>query len=79
MGMRKQTQNDAPPPSGEGGWITTYADMITLLMCFFVIMYASSEPSLLLWQIYTMSLTQSMIILKKTTQMSLLILPRTES
>ena len=50
MGMRKQTQNDAPPPSGEGGWITTYADMITLLMCFFVIMYASSEPSQSKWE-----------------------------
>lgn len=50
MGMRRQTQNDAPPPSGEGGWITTYADMITLLMCFFVIMYASSEPSQSKWE-----------------------------
>ena len=50
MAMRRQTQNDAPPPSGEGGWITTYADMITLLMCFFVIMYASSEPSQSKWE-----------------------------
>ena len=36
-------------PSG-GGWITTYADMITLLMCFFVIMYSASEPSQSKWE-----------------------------
>ena len=50
MGMRKQTQNDAPSSSGEGGWITTYADMITLLMCFFVIMYYASEQSQSKWE-----------------------------
>jgi len=33
-----------------GGWITTYADMITLLMCFFVIMYSASEPSQSKWE-----------------------------
>ncbi|MBM3509047.1 MAG: hypothetical protein FJX61_02765 [Alphaproteobacteria bacterium] len=26
-------------------WLTTYADAITLLMCFFVLMYSISEPS----------------------------------
>ena len=50
MGMRKQTQNDEPSSSGQGGWITTYADMITLLMCFFVIMYSASEPSQSKWE-----------------------------
>lgn len=36
--------------SSGGGWITTYADMITLLMCFFVIMYSASEPSQSKWE-----------------------------
>ena len=47
--MAKPIQNEAPP-SSDGGWITTYADMITLLMCFFVIMYSASEPSQSKWE-----------------------------
>jgi chemotaxis protein MotB len=47
--MAKVTQNETPP-SSDGGWITTYADMITLLMCFFVIMYSASEPSQSKWE-----------------------------
>jgi len=26
-------------------WLTTYADSITLLMCFFVVMFSMSEPN----------------------------------
>jgi chemotaxis protein MotB len=47
--MAKPNLNEVPPPPG-GGWITTYADMITLLMCFFVIMYSASEPSQSKWE-----------------------------
>jgi chemotaxis protein MotB len=47
--MAKPNLNEVPPPEG-GGWITTYADMITLLMCFFVIMYSASEPSQSKWE-----------------------------
>lgn len=47
--MAKPIQNEAPL-SSDGGWITTYADMITLLMCFFVIMYSASEPSQSKWE-----------------------------
>ena len=49
--MAKKTKNEEPAPaSGGGGWITTYADMITLLMCFFVIMYSAREPSQSKWE-----------------------------
>ena len=44
----KNTGQDSPQSGG--GWITTYADMITLLMCFFVIMYSASEPSQSKWE-----------------------------
>ena len=49
--MAKKSKNEEPAPAaGGGGWITTYADMITLLMCFFVIMYSASEPSQSKWE-----------------------------
>ena len=48
--MARQNINEVPPSSDGGGWITTYADMITLLMCFFVIMYSASEPSQSKWE-----------------------------
>jgi len=44
----KNTEQESAPSGG--GWITTYADMITLLMCFFVIMYSASEPSQSKWE-----------------------------
>jgi|TARA_B110000444_G_C18848518_1_gene603782 chemotaxis protein MotB len=49
MGKNRKTEEEAPAPAG-AGWITTYADMITLLMCFFVIMYSASEPSQSKWE-----------------------------
>ena len=49
MGKNRKTEEEAPAQAG-GGWITTYADMITLLMCFFVIMYSASEPSQSKWE-----------------------------
>ena len=47
--MADKNTGQESAPSG-GGWITTYADMITLLMCFFVIMYSASEPSQSKWE-----------------------------
>ena len=37
MGRKQKKGRPGPIP---GGWMTTYADMVTLLMCFFVLMYA---------------------------------------
>lgn len=47
--MADKNTGQESAPSG-GSWITTYADMITLLMCFFVIMYSASEPSQSKWE-----------------------------
>ena len=40
-------------------WMNTYADMVTLLMCFFVLLYASSTPDPVKWQYIFQSFTSS--------------------
>ena len=40
------SDEDAPPKSdvaGTPGWMVTFADLMTLLMCFFVLLVAFSE------------------------------------
>lgn len=39
MAMKKRNKESG----GEGGWIVTYADLMTLLLCFFVLLYAMSQ------------------------------------
>lgn len=45
--MSEQLLEEAPPPADEGGgvpaWVMTFADLMTLLMCFFVLLLAFSE------------------------------------
>ena len=36
--------------TGVDEWMSTYSDMVTLLMCFFVLLYASSTPDETKWQ-----------------------------
>lgn len=40
-------------------WMATYSDMVTLLMCFFVLLYASSTPDETKWQYIFQSFTTS--------------------
>ena len=40
----------------KGVWMTTYSDMVTLLLCFFVLLYASSSIDRDKWQILIRSL-----------------------
>lgn len=40
-------------------WMNTYSDMVTLLMCFFVLLYASSTPDETKWQYIFQSFTNS--------------------
>ncbi|MCL2633516.1 MAG: flagellar motor protein MotB [Oscillospiraceae bacterium] len=40
------------------GWLTTYADLISLLLCFFVLMYAASTPDEAKMQWILQSMTQ---------------------
>src|SRR5690625_1007864 len=32
-----------PPSGGSPGWMTTYGDLVTLLLCFFVLLYSMSQ------------------------------------
>ena len=41
---------------GEGSWLNTYADMVTLLLCFFVLLYAISSADQVKWEILVKSL-----------------------
>jgi len=41
---------------GEGSWLNTYADMVTLLLCFFVLLYAISSADQTKWEILVKSL-----------------------
>jgi len=40
MARKKKAQ----PPANTDGWLTTYADLLSLLLCFFVLMYTASTP-----------------------------------
>lgn len=40
-------------------WMNTYSDMVTLLMCFFVMLYASSTPDEVKWQYIFQNFTSS--------------------
>lgn len=42
---RSLVWRESRPPDDGDDWITTYADAVTLLMAFFVIMFAVSEPN----------------------------------
>ena len=47
--------------SGEekGNWLDTYADMVTLLLCFFVLLYSASSVDETKWQYIYQSFTSS--------------------
>ena len=40
-GMMRKKKNDAPTDTAPG-WMVTYGDMITLILCFFVLLYSMS-------------------------------------
>lgn len=42
--MSRRERKPAPEESGGGSWLTTYSDLVTLLMCFFVLLFSFSEP-----------------------------------
>lgn len=52
MARKKRT-----PAVAAGGWITTYADMVTLMMCFFVMLYNPSEVDPVQMQALTASIS----------------------
>ena len=46
-------------PIEKWGWMTTYSDMVTLLLCFFILMYAFSTIDNSKWQILVKNLNPS--------------------
>jgi len=56
--------------SGEGGanWMDTYGDMVTLLLCFFVLLYSMSTIDEKKWQIIVQSFNPSIVnnLIEKT-------------
>ena len=49
--MKKKSR----PPEDKGKWLTTYSDTITLLMCFFVLLYSISSVDAAKWEIIVKS------------------------
>ncbi len=54
--MAKKRERSKIDPNA---WMNTYADMVTLLMCFFVMLYAASTPDETKWQYIFQSFTSS--------------------
>lgn len=52
---RKKERSKIDP----NAWMNTYSDMVTLLMCFFVMLYAASTPDQTKWQYIFQSFTNS--------------------
>ena len=51
--MRKRKQR---PTDGGGNWMDTYGDMVTLLLNFFVMLYAMSSLDVAKWEVYVRSI-----------------------
>lgn len=54
--MAKKKERSKIDPNG---WMNTYSDMVTLLMCFFVMLYAASTPDEVKWQFIFQNFTSS--------------------
>ncbi len=58
---RKKRQEDAPP--GAPLWMATYGDMITLVLCFFILLFAFSSTDTAKWKMVVASLKGSIGVL----------------
>lgn len=54
--MAKKKERSKIDPNA---WMNTYSDMVTLLLCFFVMLYAASTPDEVKWQYIFQSFTNS--------------------
>ena len=52
---KKKSESKIDP----NAWMSTYSDMVTLLLCFFVMLYAASTPDETKWQYIFQNFTNS--------------------
>lgn len=65
MRLRRAQDDDQPR---QAFWLTTYADMVTLLLCFFVLLYAMSNIDVAKFQAVISSLQSALGILQGSIQ-----------
>lgn len=61
--------NEEEPKKGSPGWMTTYGDMMSLLLCFFVLLYAYSSIDMIKFREVVISLRGALGILDGGPQM----------
>ena len=73
---RKRSQNE-PSGGGEGNWMNTYGDLVTLLLTFFVLLYSFSSIDAAKWQELVVSFSGGKGVLQtqKPGQTTLRIIP----
>ena len=59
--MAKKRKEEAPPP-GSPAWMSTYGDMVTLLLCFFVLLFSMSTVDAAKFDALAASLSQTFSI-----------------
>ena len=59
--MAKKRKEEAPPP-GSPAWMSTYGDMVTLLLCFFVLLFSMSTVDAAKFDALAVSLSQTFSI-----------------
>lgn len=57
--MEKNGEKKSRRRRRKGNWLDTYADMVTLLLCFFVLLYSASSVDETKWQYIYQSFTSS--------------------
>ena len=59
--MAKKRKEEAPPP-GSPAWMSTYGDMVTLLLCFFVLLFSMSTVDAAKFEAMAASFSQTFSI-----------------
>ena len=60
--VRRRRKQDSGPP-GAPSWLTTYGDMVTLLLTFFVLLYSYSSIDVVKWQALIVSVKGALGVL----------------